>query len=461
MNKFINREKELQHLEELYESSGGDLAIVYGRRRLGKTALLKEFSRDKAHCYFMASRAGEKLQINSMGKAFTEVLDESLFANIEFNDWDELFSLVSRFIPENDKFIFMIDEYQYLCKIQPAFSSIIQKWWDEKWSGKNILLILCGSITSMMYKETMANSAPLYGRASLQLLISPIDYQYLPKFLPVVNNTQKLVEFYSLCGGTPRYIELMKGYKSFQDALGNLLLDKDSILYNEAKYILYEEINSPNVCWSILHALGNGCTRISELAGKLSLPANQLTRYIDLLKDLFLVQRRVPVLQKNPGKSKKGIYKISNPFLRLWFGCIYPYESFLEFGEKDDIMEKLQPLIDNHIAYCFEQLCTMYLQKKMAEYNCIRIGGQWGAHYEIDIAGVNAENEMTLLSECKWSNRKVGVSILDELKNKTVENKLPLAENCKYVLFSKSGFTDDLYALAEKKNDIELINNLI
>ncbi len=459
MNNFINRTVELNSLEELYQRPGAGLAIVYGRRRLGKTALLKQFATQRHHCYFMSSRAGEKLQINALGNALAAMLNEPLLEEIDFTGWDELFALFDRVLPNNDKFIFIIDEYQYLCQVQPAFSSIIQKWWDEKWSRKNLLLILCGSITSMMYKETLAHSAPLYGRASLQLLLAPIRPDNLPEFFPDITDTRTLVEFYAICGGTPRYMELLQGHKTFKSGLSHLLLNRNSILFNEAKYILQEEMNSPNTCWSILNALSSGCSKISELGSRLALPANQLTRYIDLLKDLFLVYREVPVLEKNPAASKRGIYLIVEPFLRLWFGCIYPYESFLEFDEQEIIMNKLQPLIKKHIAYCFEDLSRQYARHNYLGRECVRIGRQWGKDYEIDIAGVNTDNKLSLVGECKWSNQKVGLSILKSLEECISQQNLPMAADYRVLLFSKSGFTDELTALSKKQKNVVLLTS--
>ena len=143
-------------------------------------------------------------------------------------------------------------------------------------------------------------------------------------------------------------------------------------MYQEARYLLHEEITSPHVCWSILQVLGTGTGRISEIAGRLSLPANQLTRYMELLQDLQLVYREVPVLEKNPARSKKGFYQVSDPFLRLWFGSIYPYDSFLEFGQLEAIKERLQPMIEAHAAFCFEQLSRLYVQRFSAQYNCLK-----------------------------------------------------------------------------------------
>ena len=314
------------------------------------------------HCYFLADKAGEKLQIKSMGTVMSTALSEPLLENIDLGSWYELFEAFDRLRKRNEKFVFIIDEFQYLCQTQSAFSSYIQKWWDEHWKDDNIMLILCGSVTSMMYKQTMKYNSPLYGRASAHILLSPVNASYLKDFVSI-SDTNDLVEFYSISGGVPRYIELCAKFRNYSNILTNLILDKDSILYSEAKYLLQEEVTSPNTCWSILNAIATGSTKISELGNKLSLPANQLTRYIDLLKDLFLVKREVPVLEKNPAKSKKGVYAVTDPFMRLWFGCIYPYESFLEFDEKEKIMDKLFTLIQNHISYCFEDLSREFIKK--------------------------------------------------------------------------------------------------
>jgi len=457
MNKFINREKELAALEEKYNSNKSELVVIYGRRRLGKTTLIRNFVKKLPHVYFMADRAGEEISKSSLALTMSEALSEPLLESIKYPSWYDLFAAFDKFRSKKKKTVLIFDEFQYLCQMQPAFASFIQKWWDEHWKSSNILLILCGSVTSMMYKETLSESSPLYGRASAQLLISPLQFRHLKKFIPGCSHN-KLIEFYSLTGGIPRYIELATQYNNFKSALKDLVLNRTGILYNEAKYILHDEISTPNTCWSILNALGSGTTRISELGTKLNLPANQLTRYIDLLKDLFLVNRTVPVLEKNPAKSKKGIYKVTDPFLRLWFGCIYPYESFLEFEQPDLVMKKINNLITNHISGCFEDICRTFVKENMLKFNCIKVGRQWSKNYEIDIAGVNEKNEITIVGECKWTNKKTGLSLLEELKNKIADNNLPVYSDCKYIFFSKSGFTNDLLKKAKSDKSIVLIS---
>jgi AAA+ ATPase superfamily predicted ATPase len=179
MNNFINRRSELAQLESLYNRHGGQLVILYGRRRLGKTALLREFCRDKNHCYYMADKAGEQSQKKSMALAMSTALREPLLQSAEYPQWYDLFAAFDRFTPKDKKIILILDEYQHLCQIQPAFSSFMQKWWDEQWRQQNMMVILCGSVTSMMYRETMAQSAPLYGRASAQILLTPLHYYHI------------------------------------------------------------------------------------------------------------------------------------------------------------------------------------------------------------------------------------------------------------------------------------------
>jgi AAA+ ATPase superfamily predicted ATPase len=459
MNNFIDRQTEITQLNTIYQNPGGQLVVLYGRRRLGKTTLLREFCQDKHHCYYMADKAGEESQKKSLALAMSTALQEPLLQTARYPEWYDIFAAFDRFCPQDKKIILILDEYQYLCQIQPAFSSFLQKWWDENWKNKNILLILCGSITSMMYKETMAQSAPLYGRAAAQILLKPLPYQHIKNFLP--NHTEEeLIKFYSLGGGVPRYLELMRNYENFSSALQELVLKQTGVLYHEARYLLHEEISSPNICWSILQTLGNGTGRISEIGRQLGLPANQLTHYIELLKDLFLIYREVPVLEKNPARSKKGFYQVADPFLRLWFGSIYPYDSFLEFGQTEIIMERLNPLIQKHISFCYEQLCRDFVKSNSSTFNCLRVGRQWAGKYELDIAGINTELQLNVVGECKWSHKKIGLSVYKDLQSKIKSNKLPLAPDCRYLLFSKSGFTQDLEDMAKKESHIHLINSL-
>jgi len=322
-----------------------------------------------------------------------------------------------------------------------------------------MVLILCGSVTSMMYRETLAASAPLYGRATAQILLRPIGFSHTSEFLPDKNAVERL-EFFALTGGVPRYLHLASPYASFKEALVALVLHPDGILHNEARQLLQEEIQTPNQCWSILNAIGSGANRISEMAGRTGQPANKLTRYLDLLKDLHLVRRETPVLERNPAKSKKGIYVVSDPFFRMWFGAIYPYMSFFEFAKTEPAYSKIEPLINKLVAECYEEVCRQWVRERALDFNAASVGRQWSSAYEIDVAAVNTKFELTVLGECKWSEKKVGMSLLSQLEAKVLSHNLPLAEDCRFILFSKSGFVSELEEFAVGKKNIVLASGL-
>lgn len=456
MNIFIDRQQELKALERAHAADGGRLVVVYGRRRLGKTALIKEFIRGKAAAYYMCDRAGEKAQMEAFAVAMAEALCEPTLAAATYASWYDLFAAFDRLRQHSRRQVLIIDEYQYLCQTQPAFSSFLQKWWDEHWQNQNLTVILCGSVTSMMHRETLAASAPLYGRATAALLLRPLPFRHLQAFFGTPRSAEELLGFYALCGGVPRYIRLACGYPDPTSALKELVLSPDGILYSEARNLLRDEIPVPNVCWSILSAIATGATRISELGARLSLPANQLTRYLDLLKDLQLVGREVPVMEANPLKSKKGVYAVRDPFFRLWFGAIYPYESLLEMGQLDLVLDRISGRLASHVAGCYEEVCRELLGSDADAPKCLRVGRQWGAHYEIDIAGTNEAGELVVAGACKWSGQKVGLSVLNELRKKLADNALSCAAECRYVLFSKSGFSDELMALAASDPGVRL-----
>jgi uncharacterized protein len=459
MNKFIDREAELGQLEKQYGQQSASLVVLYGRRRLGKTFLLRRFAADKPYCYFMADRAGEPDLRRSLARAMALALDEATLGAAEYGSWYDLFAAFDRFRPAGKRFVLIFDEYQYLCQVQPAFSSFLQKWWDEHWCRAEVMLILCGSVTSMMYKETLSATAPLYGRSSAQILLKPIDFNHIAEFFPGKSGPQ-LVEFFTLTGGVPRYLDLVSAYPNFKAALTDLVLHPNGILHNEARQLLQEEIQTPNQCWSILHAIGSGANRISEIAGRTGQPANKLTRYLDLLKDLHLVRRETPVLEKNPAKSKKGIYVVADPFCRLWFGAIYPYISFFEFAETEPAYSRIQPLIARLVAERYEEVCRHWVRGRAMDFNAVSVGRQWSSTYEIDVAAVNSEFHLTVVGECKWSAHKLVLSTLRELEDKVKNQNLPVAENLRYVFFSKSGFSHELEKLAGTRKDIFLTQGL-
>jgi AAA+ ATPase superfamily predicted ATPase len=448
MKKFINREAELQSLRRDFGRDGGSLYILYGRRRLGKTTLLRRFAQDVPSVYHMADRGTEKDAISLLAHSMADALDEPTLASSSFNDWYALFAAFDRFRPKH-KICLILDEYQYLTEIQPAFSSILQRWWDEHWSSENIMLVLCGSVMSLMYKETLSRESPLFGRRTSQWLIEPIRFRHICEFVPKLSH-KKQVELWALTGGVPRYLELAKSAEGMNEALLELVLSKDGPLYAEARFLLQEEVTVANVYWSLLRVIGSGASRISEIAGRVGMPANKLTRYLAALQDLGYVRRIVSVTEKNPQKSKRGIYTITDPFLRLWFGVVSRYESLVEFGRGADALKMMRPALDSHMSWCYEVICRQYIEDHASDFGVVKVGRCWDRTCEIDVAAVNSEGNLVLAGECKMSKRAVGLSVLNELREK-VQHFCPSGGAVKLVVFSIGGFTDALVKVA--KND--------
>ena len=423
MTSFVNRDAERAMLERDYARSGASLFVLYGRRRLGKTSLLRRFADDKPAVYHMADRSTETDARRLLSGSMAAALREPTLMSSDFPDWYALFAAYDRLRAGAPKPILILDEFQYLCEQQPAFSSIIQRWWDQHWSGSSIMIVLCGSILSMMKRETLAQSSPLYGRRTGQCLLTPLRFAHAQSFWPLHSPVDRL-SMWALTGGVPRYVELAAPYPDFAQALRGLALDRAGALYAEALFLLQDEVSTPNVYWSLLHTIAGGVHRISEIAARMALPANQLTRYLAVLQDMGLVRRIVPVTEPNPSRSKRGIYQVADPFLRLWYGAIAPCESLLEFDRLEEAERLLQPRLTRHLAWAFEEICREYAEDRAGATGAVRVGRHWDRTQEFDLVGVNEQNDVVFAGECKWSRNPMELDVARSLARK-VETAWP------------------------------------
>ncbi|NLG35404.1 MAG: ATP-binding protein [Lentisphaerae bacterium] len=446
MNKFVNREAELRALKADYARAGSSLFILYGRRRLGKTTLLRQFADCGPAVYHMADRSAESDARRLLAGSMAVGLREPTLQSSEYGDWYALLAAYDRVRP-GGKPILILDEYQYLCEQQPAFSSMIQRWWDEHWRHSPIMLVLSGSVLSMMYRETLARSSPLFGRRTGQCLLSPMRFKHVQEFFPKLPARARL-EMWSLTGGVPRYAELAAGYQGFAEAVRGLVLTKDGPLYAEARFLLQDEVTTSNVYWSLLHTIGSGVARISEVAARMGLAANQLTRYLSALRDLGLVHRVVPVTERLPEKSKKGIYQVTDPFLRLWFGCVAPVESLVEFGRIGDVESLIAGRLAAQIAWAFEEVCRQHVEDIAAQYGAVKVGRFWDRTMEIDVAAVNEKGDVVLAGECKWTSKPVGKDVIQALQGKVAKAWPERHRAVGLMVCSSGGFTADARRLA-------------
>ena len=460
MKRFVDREQEMNTLQREYERNGSSLVVLYGRRRVGKTTLISEFIKDKKALFFLASEESESQNRLAFQEKTAEFLGSDLLRNVEVKSWDVLFKAIMD-APFDSKPVIVLDEFQYLGKANPAFPSIFQRIWEEILKDKNIMVILCGSLISMMQSQTLDYGSPLYGRRTAQIRLKQIPFGYYHEFFPD-KGRKELIEMYAVTGGVPKYIELFSQSKDIYSAIEACVLNPSGYLYDEPHFLLQQEVSEVGSYFSIIKAIAAGNTKLSAIAGVLEVKSTSLTKYLKTLIDLDILEREVPVTKENPEKSKKGLYKIKDNYLRFWFAFVYPNMSFIESGHSRIVMDKIRKsLVRNHIAFVYEDVC----KERMWEMNAAsvwpfyfsKLGRYWDAKEEIDIAAIDPEGKNLILGECKYWQEPVGISVLRDLeaKAKTVawernERKVW------YVLFSASGFTEELKLEAEIRTDLQL-----
>ncbi|SNZ03677.1 hypothetical protein SAMN06265182_0443 [Persephonella hydrogeniphila] len=379
---------------------------------------------------------------------------DELLKSIEINDWETLFKYIFQ-KEHKQKLIIAIDEFQYLAKVNKAIPSIFQSIWDTTLKNKNVMLILSGSLISLMYNISLNYSSPLYGRRTAQIKLQPMNFFNFKKFFNLENN-DKLLQFYSVIGGIPKYIEFFGEEKDIFENLKENILDKNSFLYEEPKFILKDEVREPITYFSILQVISQGEHKIGKIASKLGIETKNLTSFIEKLIELEIIERQIPVTEENPSKSKKGLYFIKDNFFNFWFRYVFPYQSYLETERYDFVLEKIESEFDYYVSFVFKKVAMEYLLNKAnLPFPIQKIGRWWDKDKEINIVALG-ENEI-LFGECKYWDKPVGLNVLNELKDKSKYVNWK-KEKEYFAIFSRKGFTQDLIKKAKNKKNIYLFS---
>lgn len=460
MNRFVDRELEMENLIEEYHREGSSLVIMYGRRRVGKTKLISEFINGRNVLFFLASQESEVQNRNLFKEKAAEFINSDLLRNATVSDWDTIFKAIieTKF---DSKPIIVIDEFQYIGKSNSAFPSIMQRIWDVILKDKPVMLILCGSLITMMKEQTLEYSSPLYGRRTSQIRLKQIPFSYYEKFFP--NKTIKeLVEMYAVTGGVPKYIESFREEKDIYSAIQKHVLNPSSYLYDEPHFLLQQEVTEIGSYFSLIKTIAAGNSKLSAIASALELPQTRLTKYLKTLIDLDILEREVPITEENPDKCKKGLYRIKDNYIKFWFAFVYPNLSFLESGNSQIVMDKIKKgFISGQVAFVYEDVCRQKMWQMNTggvwSFNFSKIGRYWDNSTKIDIAAIDPEGKNIILGECKYWKEPVGVNVLSDLEEKA-KNVAWNKSNRKewFVLFSAEGFTPELKELAQKRDDIIL-----
>ena len=463
MSKFINRRKELETLRKEYNRKEASFVVIYGRRRVGKTSLIKEFCKDKRKIMFLATEESENENRTAFKETVAEALDDSLLREAQINRWETIFERIAKECESSkNRMILVMDEFQYLGKANPAFPSILMKIWDEKLKEQNIMLILCGSLIHMMTSQVLNYDSPLYGRRTAQIKLQQIGFEHYKEFMPEESEDSQILH-YAVTGGVPKYIELFQQTEDIYEGIKDNILSDTSFLYEEPTFLLQKEVTEIGSYFTLLKTIAAGNHKLGKMAAVMEVKQTNLSKYLKTLMELDLVEREVPITEENPEKSKKGLYIIKDNFIKFWFQFVYPNKGLLEAGREEFVYEKIKKnFIDNHVSYVYENICRekLWSEQKLSHISFNRVGRFWGNQdVEIDIVAYDSFGNDMILGECKYSVNPKGVDVLYSLEQKSIYVDWK-KDNRKeyYCIFSRSGFTKELLELAQKRENVILLS---
>ena len=454
---FVDRIEETARLRDALSREKSSLVVVYGRRRLGKSTLIKRVLLD-SDVYFLADRSEGQHQRTLLAKVVAQVFPD--FDKLTYPDWESLFRAVN--YRTDKRFTLCLDEYPYLVEQSPELPSVLQKLVDEKQLKYN--LVLCGSSQNMMYGLFLDSTAPLYGRADEIMRLTPIRLPYIQEALNL--DAVSAVEEYAVWGGVPRYWELIENRNSLSDALWHNILSINGTLYEEPIKLFQDDVKDIVKTSTIMSYIGSGANRLSEIAARCNEPATNLSRPLKKLIDLGFLEKDVPfgIDEKN---AKKSLYKIADPFMAFYYQFVVPNRSFIELGRRLPLEQALAAHFSEYVSMHWEKLCRDAVTGNMV--NGIVYGKAkrwWGPllnedkkpeQIEIDVMAESLDKKYLLVGECKWTNQENGKQLTAELLRKA--NLLPFTKNYNIlpVLFLKNAPKDDVRNTMLPESVVELM----
>lgn len=428
--KFLNRTAELARLEKLIDRDDGRFAVVYGRRRIGKTRLLLEWSKRQGGLYTVADQSAPEVQRRYLAEALAERF--AGFADVEYPDWRSLLTRLAREARSAGwRGPLILDELPYLVMASPELPSLLQRFVDHEGREARLVLAVAGSSQRMMQGLVLPASAPLYGRAHAVFDLEPLDPDLLTEAFGRLPGPS-LVELHTAWGGVPRYWELAVdvGGEVF-DQIEALVLDPLGPLHREPDRLLLEEIPPALELRPVLDAIGAGAHRLSEIAGRLGRPATSMSRPLDRLIGMGLVRREVP-FGESEKESRRSLYRLADPFFRLWFRVVAPHRAQLASGDRKSRRAWLARSWEALAAESWEELCRARMPR-LAGLERADVAGPWkpaarwwrGNDPEWDVVSESLDGRRLLLGEVKWSGKPMGAKALARARGELAARPAP------------------------------------
>ena len=455
---FYCREEELRTMNNRYKKGHFECVVIYGRRRVGKTALINEFCKGKPTVYFSALNASSQENLEALSKAIYTCQNSDSTSAPTYRSYENALEAITGMAMEK-RLVFVIDEYPYLAKAEKSISSRLQHIIDHSWQDSRIYLILCGSSMSFMEYQVLGYESPLYGRRTAQFKIQALTYREITEFHPELKAADQAL-LYGVTGGIPHYINKLDVESNLDEALLDNLFSTSSYLFEEPENLLKQELREPAIYNSVISAIAAGASRSNEISTKVGLESGVCAKYLKVLLDLGILKKETPITEK-PGK--KTIYAIDDNFFRFWYRFVPRNMSVISAGRMRLIYEQaVKRFYPDYMGLVFEKMCQEYLLRYAKDLPILlsNVGQWWGTdsktrkEVQIDIVGAPVDGNEYLIGSCKYRNEKIGIEELELLRRYAAvfrQNGI-----FHYFIFSKGGFTQALLE-AEMQGEVTLL----
>ena len=453
---FIGRENELNTLNRLYNSDKFEFAVIYGRRRVGKTALINEFVNDKDNIFFTGVETNAKQNLDNFSSCIMEY-NTGLATGASFNNFQAALEYVFE-LAKTKRIVLVIDEYPYVARASKSLASTLQLLIDKNKDTSKLFLILCGSSMSYMEDHVLAYKAPLYGRRTAQFKIKPFEFSEVCRYFKNFSDEDKALA-YGIMGGTPQYLIQLDDKLSIEENIKNTHLNPSSSIFEEPNNLLKQEVREPAIYNAVITAIATGSSKMNEISNKIDEDTSVCATYIKNLITLGIVKKESPYGEKS---TRKTIYSIEDNMFRFWYRFVPENTSVISRGATDLAYSRIAPELSSYMGSVFEDICKQYLWKLLLEGKCAvsftELGRWWGANSktktqeEIDIMGTDKDS--ALFGECKWTNEKVDLGILETLVERST---LFSYKKTHFYLFAKTGFTKGCIDRANKMGNVPLV----
>ncbi|MBQ3226978.1 MAG: ATP-binding protein [Clostridia bacterium] len=454
---FIGRERELKKLNSLYGTDIFQFPVIYGRRRVGKTALINEFIRGKDAISFTGIESTASQNLENLSHAIHHYVGGAGEAPI-YSSFQSALEAIFK-LSENKRLVFSIDEYPYVAKAYKPFSSVLQKLIDKYKDNSQLYLILCGSSMSFMEEQVLGYKSPLYGRRTAQFKILPFDFAESRKYFKNFSD-EDMALIYGIVGGTPQYLLQIDDSLSVEDNIKDNVLDPNSYLFEEPANLLKQEVQKASLYNAIISAIATGCTKLSEISVKVGETTSACAICLKKLLTLGIIKKETPFKEDS---TKKTIYIIDDNLFRFWYRFVPQNLSLLQNSMIDVAYKSVSDGMSTYMGMVFEEICKQYLwqlnrmSKTPATFT--ELGRWWGndpnekKQVEIDMIA-ECNNDTAIFGECKWTNERVDTKVLETL---LYRSGLFHYKNVYLYLFSKSGFTKGCEEKADELGNVTLV----